>query len=55
MPHLRPQGRPRLRVSAAFVSMAKEVDTYPTIAAMADMDGYPTPAEWSTCNVRALR
>ena len=46
---------PEARLIAAFVSMAKEVDTYPTIAAMADMDGYPTPAEWSTCNVRALR
>ena len=43
------------RLIAAFVSMAKEVDTYPTIAAMADMTGYPRPEEWSTCNVRALR
>ena len=43
------------RLIAAFVSMAKEVDTYPTIAAMADMTGYPKPEEWSTCDVRALR
>ena len=46
---------PEARLIAAFVSMAKEVDTYPTIAAMVDMAGYPTPAEWSECNIIALR
>jgi hypothetical protein len=46
---------PEARLIAAFVSMAKEVDTYPAIAAMADMSGYPAPAEWGTCGVPALR
>ena len=35
--------------------MAKAVDTYPTIAAMADMSDYPTPAQWLDCDVRELR
>ena len=46
---------PEPRLIQSFVHAAKCVDTYPTIASMEDMSDYPSPAQWSTCAVPALR
>ena len=46
---------PEPRLVQPYVHAAAKVDTYPTIAAMADMGDYPPPAAWLTCNVPSLR
>ena len=46
---------PEPRLVQPYVHAGATVDTYPTIAAMADMRDYPPPAAWLTCNVPSLR
>ena len=46
---------PEPRIIQAFVHAAKCVDTYPTIASMSDMADYPSPAQWSSSTIPALR
>ena len=46
---------PEPRLVQPYVHAGATVDTYPTIAAMADMRDYPSPAAWLTCNVPSLR
>ena len=46
---------PEPRLIQPLVHAAAKVDTFPTIATMADMQDYPHPAEWLTCSVPALR